>query len=241
MTYISPRFLLFACASLLFLTACDSSDGNDDPVPLNVLTAVDVEADPAVNIDPNSGRPVGNGLYTLFDLDTGSIVLSSSETNLAVREQDSVSTAWDIGFQSTTIIFNGGTSGPGQGTAQLLTEPFSAVTEAPETGYVADGANTSCPAVQTPGGTFPGAPFAICTGSDNGWYNYNPQINLVSPLAGRTIVLTTGEGNFAKVRILSYYQGNPNPPDASVPSRYYTFEYILQPDGTRSFESTTAD
>ena len=233
------RIALLALAGTLTLTACDSAD-TEETVELNVQTATDIEADPTTGRDPETGAPISNNLFTLYDLDAGEVVLSSSETDASVRAQDSTSTVWDIGFKGTTIIFNGGTSGPGQGTAQIVTEAFADVTEAPASGYVADGSNTACPAVETPGGTFPGTPYAICTGSDNGWYNYNPAQNLVTPIAGRTIVLTTGDGNYAKVRILSYYQGNPNPPDPNAPTRYYTFEYVVQPDGSRDFETTAA-
>ena len=73
-------------------------------------------------------------------------------------------------------------------------------------GYAADGENTGCPAVETAAGTFPGSPLAICTGSDNGWYNYNRATNLILPIPGRTIVLRTADGNYAKMRILSYYK-----------------------------------
>ena len=209
-------------------------------MPLEVQIAEDIEADPATR-DPSTGAPIANNLFTLYDLDAHEIVVSSSVTDASQRAADSTSIAWDIGLRGTTIIFNGGSSGPGQGTALLLAEPFAEVMEAPASGYAADGSNTSCPAVETPGGTFPGSPLAICTGSDNGWYNYNGQTQLIIPIAGRTIVLTTGEGNYAKVRILSYYRGNPAPPDPAAPSRYYTFEYVVQPDGSRNFETTTAN
>ena len=224
---------------VFLIAACDGTDSDPDPIALDVQTATNVEADPAAGRDPTTGAPISNNLYTFFDLDAGVVVLSSSETDAAKRQQDSTSTVWDVGLKGTTIIFNGGTSGPGAGAAQVLTEAFAGVLEAPASGYVADGDNTACPAVETPGGTFPGTPYAVCTGSDNGWYNYNPANNLISPIPGRTIVLTTGEGNYAKLRILSYYQGNPNPPDPTAPSRYYTFEYIVQPDGSRNFETTT--
>lgn len=223
------------------LTGCDSTSPNSDPQPLNASIASDIEADPTTGRDPNTGAPISNNLFTLYDLDSGTVVVSSSETNKTSREADSVSTTWDIGLKGTTLIFNGGTSGPGQGSAQLLTEIFADVTEAPETGYFADGENPNCPAVETPGGTFPGTPYAICTGSGSGWYDYNSSTNLVLPIAGRTIVMKTGEGNYAKIRILSYYQGNPNPPDANAPTRYFTFEYIVQPDGSRNFETTTVE
>ena len=233
------RLSLLALTGALVLSACDSTGPESEPTPLNVQTATDVEADPTSGRDPNTGAPLANNLFTLFDLDTGEIVLSSSETDAAVRAADSTGTAWDLGFRGTTIIVNGGTSGPGAGTAQVLTEAFADVIEAPATGYAADGANPNCPAVETPGGTFPGAPYAICTGSDNGWYNYSSATNLIVPVAGRTIVLTTGDGDYAKVRILSYYQGNPATPDPQTDaSRYYTFEYVVQPDGSRGFETT---
>ena len=234
------RLSLLALAGVLTLSACDSTEP-DEVVDLEVETAADVEADPTTDRDPDTGAPIANDLFTLYDLDAGEVVLSSSETDASVRQRDSASTAWDLGFRGTTIIVNGGTSGPGEGAAQILTEAFADVTEAPASGYVADGANTACPAVETPGGSFPGAPYAICTGSDNGWYNYTPATNLIAPIPGRTIVLTTGDGDYAKVRILSYYRGNPTPPDASAPSRYYTFEYVVQPDGSRDFDTTVAE
>ena len=234
------RFALVALTGALSLTACDST-GPDAVVDLDVRTAADVIADPNTGRDPVTGRPVASDRFTLYDLDAGEIVLSSDEADAAVRQRDSASTVWDVGFKGTTIIVNGGTSGPGRGSAQIVTEAFASVTEAPATGYVADGSNTNCPAVVTPGGTFPGAPFAVCGGSDNGWYNYNGAQNLVSPLAGRTIVLTTATGDYAKLRVLSYYRGNPATPDpATDEDRYYTFEYVLQPDGSRDFRTTTA-
>ncbi|MEL7361321.1 MAG: HmuY family protein, partial [Bacteroidota bacterium] len=157
------RFLALSAALLAFV-GCDTTDPDPDPVPdpvpLNAQMAADVEADPAVGRDPDSGQPISNDLFTLFDLDAGQVVLSSSETDTAVRAADSASTAWDIGFKGTTIIFNGGTSGPGEGSAQILTQTFDSVTEAPATGYLADGGNPDCPGVETPRGTFPGEPFA---------------------------------------------------------------------------------
>jgi len=241
-TLIPVKTLLLSCTLCGFvflMAACDSAEP-DPPVPLDVQTATDVEADPATGRDPNTGRTISNNTFTFFDLDAGKIVLSSSEMDAARRQQDSVATVWDIGFRGTTIIFNGGTSGPGSVVAQLLIAPFAEVLEAPAEGYVADGENT-CPSVETPAGTFPGAPYVICGGSGNGWYNYDGNTLLILPIPGRTIALRTSEGHYAKIRILSYYQGSPNPPDPDIPARYYTFEYIVQPDGSRNFETTTAN
>ena len=231
------RFLLAGLAGSLALSACDSND--PEPVAIEATLVSDVPADPSVERDPNTGQTLP-GTYSLYDLDAGELVLSSEDTG--DRAADSTGTAWDIGFNGTTVIFNGGTSGPGSVTAQLLTSTlFSELTEAPADGYLADGGNTSCPEIQTPNGPAPGSTLAVCTGSDNGWYNYNGAQNLISPLAGRVLVLKTSESSYAKLRFLSYYRGNPAAPNGQTDEgRYISFEYVLQPDGSRSFETTDA-
>lgn len=222
------RLLLPALAAVLVLSACDSAGTDPQPVTLDVETATDIFA-------PTTGAPPAvGGRFALYSLRENRLVLSSSDADRA----DSASTAWDIGFRSTTIIFNGGASGPGQGAAQIVPSIFDELLEAPATGYVVDGANTACPA-----GTF-----AICSGSGNGWYSYaefepgNPAAGgVITPRAGRTIVLKTAIGTYAKLRITSYYQGSPDPATITVatPARYYSFEYVHQPDGSRNFQTTT--
>ena len=228
------RILLAALVGTLTLSACDSAD--PEPVAIQATLVTDVPSDPSVERDPLTGQTLP-GTYSLYDLDANTLVLSSEDDG--DRAADSTGTAWDIGFNGTTVILNGGTSGDGDVVGQLLTETtFAELDEAPADGYLADGENT-CPSVSTPGGTFPGAPLVVCSGSDNGWYNYAPQQNLISPLAGRVLVLKTSEGNYAKLRFLSYYLGNPTAPDGQTDeSRYLSFEYVLQPDGSRSFETT---
>lgn len=225
--------LLTAIAALLM--GCDPS-GNGSDAPLEVKTAVNIPADPTV-FSPDA-PPTSTGRFTLYSLREDSIILSSSESDPDVRVRDSASTKWDIGFRGTTIILNGGSSGPGVGAAQVLTAAFQTVSSAPETGYMQDGQNT-CPSVETPGGTFPGSPYAICTGDGNGWYDYAPSLNLITPIAGRTIVIRTAEdGSYAKLRILGYYRDNPSSPDPlSDEARYYTFEYVWQENGSRDLQA----
>ena len=226
-----------AVICMIIFAACDSTSTEPEPIPLETQTASDVPADPVSGRDQTTGRAISNNLFTLFDLDENKIILSSSVTDPTQRRADSTATVWDIGFRGTTIIFNGGESGPGEAQAQILTQPFHEVTEAPGDGYIADGKNTTCPPIQTPAGPVPGSTLAICTGSGNGWYNYDS--GLISPIPGRTIVIKTATGDYASLRILSYYRGNPNPPDSNEPSRYYTFEYILQADGSKDLQNTT--
>jgi hypothetical protein len=121
------------------------------------------------------------------------------------------------------------------GAALLLEEPFDSVLEAPsDEQFRTDGISICTTATGEPGPSY-----AVCPGSDNGWYHYNPATNVISPIAGRTLVVRTADGRFAKVRVLSYYHGNP-PIDgvtAETPSRYYSIEYVFQEDGTRRLES----
>lgn len=190
------------------LAACDNADPIDVPDPIVADVVEDLPADPIVGFDPTTGQPVGTGRFTFYSLREGEVV------------EDSASTAWDLAFRGTTILVNGGTSGPGEGAALVVTGTFEDVTEAPADGYATDGAEGN----------------AIPTGSGNGWYNYNPQLNLVTPIPGRVLIIKTADGRYAKVRIVSYYEGAPETPDPTTDeARYYTFEYVLQPDGGRSF------
>ncbi|GIV60442.1 MAG: hypothetical protein KatS3mg044_1397 [Rhodothermaceae bacterium] len=226
--------LLFALLplALLLFTGCDGTSNVEETPPLEATVVADLPADPATRIDPQTGRPTGTGRYTLFSLRENRIVLGSDEENRA----DSASTAWDIGFQSTNLIFNGGTSGPGEGAAVLIEDIFENVRTAPENAAFRVDGSAECPSVFGQ----PGPKMAICPGSGNGWYNYDSQTNVVTPIPGRTIVVRTADGRYAKLRILSYYKGNPDPgaiDPAANPSRYYTFEYVFQPDGSRDLST----
>ncbi|NNF59143.1 MAG: hypothetical protein HKN04_12985 [Rhodothermaceae bacterium] len=204
----SLRFLSFALF-MMVLAACDSAEPVIEPDLIQAEMVQDLPADPITGFNPTTGQPIGADVFTFFSLRTGEVVPNS----------DSASTAWDLGFKGTTIIVNGGTSGPGAGAAQVVTGSFEDLTEAPADGYATD-ADT---------GT------AIATGSGNGWYNYNQPLNLVTPIPGRVLFIQTADGRYAKVRILNYYEGAPESPDPDQDTaRYYTFEYVFQPDGSRT-------
>lgn len=160
----------------------------------------------------------GTGEYTFFSLRENTIV------------EDSASTEWDIALAGTNILTNSGVSGPGDGGALILDIAFEDVTIAPSEGYNVDTDTL----------------LAIPTGTDNGWYHYTgdqPPTHAILPLENKTIILKTGDGQYyAKLRILSYYEGNPDTstesfanfgtrPEGSV----YTFEYTIQQNGSREF------
>ena len=162
----------------------------------------------AENVRVGSSGMMGGvaGPYTLFSL----------AHNRVVPNADSASTAWDLAFRGTTVLVNGGTSGPGVGAARLVEAPFESVLLYTGDPLLADGEN-ECPR---------GAGLAVCTGSGNGWYVYGERG--VSPLPDRTLVVRLADGSsLAKVRFLGYTLGDEQP-DGSRP-RFYAFEYAPLP------------
>ena len=151
-----------------------------------------------------------SGEFTKFSFATGDVTTSDTE--------------WDIAFRGTTIAVNGGDvtgtndepARNGNGGAFIQTDAlFTDVTTGGGLTYEQDGTGA----------------FAIPTGSDNGWYNYNFMTNVVSPLPGVILVFQTHDGKYAKIEILSYYENAPATPDGFVDAaRYYTFNYVYNPN-----------
>ena len=232
------RTFSLLAAFALVLTACDSNNPDDATARIEANVVTELAADPGAR-DPNTGQVSDTGQFTLYSLRDGEAVLSYDDED----RSDSTSTLWDIGLRGTDIIINGGTSGPGAGGALVLEEAFDDVMEVPASAqFRVDGVD-ECPTVQTPFGTRPGDPLAVCDGTGNGWYTYVPfpggRGGYILPTPGRTLLVRTADGEgYAKVRFENYYQGRPAAADITDTSvdRYYTFEYVVNPDGT-SFET----
>ena len=124
---------------------------------------------------------------------------------------------WDLGFQRTKVITNGGVSGPGKGGAMLLKDvEFEGVKEAPADGYAVDSDQN----------------LAIAAQSEEGWYIYTgPPNHWILPLENRVFVVQAADGTFAKMRFIGYYKNNDNKKDGG----FVTFEYVHQLDGSRNF------
>lgn len=203
-------------SGLLLLAAITAQQCNTEeppaPEPLATEEVTDIPAD-----------LTRNGDFTYYSLTNG-VVANGSETT-----KD-----WDLAFAGTTILINGGSSGPGDGAAQVVTGTLESIAEAPETGFSKDAEGV--PAIQ---------------GSDSkdkpGWYNYTGEApagpkHAILIVPGRVLLIKTANGQYAKIEILSYYKGNPDTSTDEFtnlatrpPSRYYTFRFVLQPDGTRKF------
>jgi len=101
--------------------------------------------------------------------------------------------------------------------AQLIDQSFETIASAPEKGYLKDDAAT---------GT------AIPAGTGTGWFDYDSSTHIISAISERTIVIRTPANTYAKVEILSYYEGQM--PEFGTP-RFYTFQFVHQADGSRKF------
>lgn len=164
-------------------------------------------------------RLVGPVLYTLdarasdqwsyFDISRGSVV--------EVPHQFSVD--WDLAFQRHRILANGGATNPkGKGAILNLGEvPFEGVTAAPTQGYVEDSiASITSESLTTEN-------LAM-----KAWYRYNILTHILRPKPN-VYVIRTADGKYAKMHLLSYYCGG------GEASGCFTFEYVYQGDGSRSF------
>ena len=187
-----------------------SSCSNDDDNDTPVLA---VEAETVSNLyapqEGGQGEPI-SGQFTKFDFTTGAMTTSSTD--------------WDIAFRGTDIIINGGMS-------------YGAADEPERTGdaaaYMASGTFNSVVSVDSS---------LLEQDSVNGyvlsdWYTYSgPPTHAINPTAGKILVIRTRDGKFAKMEILSYYE-NGQPNEGYTNYRYYTFNYVYQPNqGETVFE-----
>ena len=199
------------------LVACSKDEGTEVVVPVSAITVKDLAADTVTGLGPD-GRPQSAGTTTYYSL----------VDNKSIASTDVASTKWDIAFSSTKILINGGTSGPGIGGAFVHIGSFDTFTSIPaDSIFKTDNANA--------------ASYAIPLGSGKAWYTYDGLTTLVSPIAGRVLVIRTATGKYAKIEIISYYKGGVTlPATASVndklfKQRYYTFRYAYQPNGSKTF------
>lgn len=186
-------------ALVLFTASCSSDDNNDETIPA-------VETVKVSNLDASQTE------YTKFSFSENKVVTTDN---------------WDIAFNKTTIIVNGGTkkadiepARTGSGAVSIVSGTFASVTLYPAaTTFAQDGT----------------AAYAIPTGSGNGWYSYNSTTHIISPIAGKVFVVKTHDGKYAKFEVLSYYKDAPAAPEATSVSGIYTFNFAYQTNSTTTF------
>ena len=210
------RIIGSAMLALVIFQACKK---NEAPVVVATLTEKTVSGIPADTIvGLVNGQPVGAGKFTFF----------SFETNAVVPSTDSNSVKWDVAVRGTTIITNGGNSGPGVAGAFVYVGTFDDLKTVPKDSvFRQDNAPVS---------------YAVPNSSNKGWYVYNPVSMLITPVPGRVLVFKTAKGKYAKVEILNYYKGGITPAATATDAeklknqRYYSFRFAYQADGTMNFK-----
>lgn len=211
---LNPFLLLLTLSSIFF--SCTKEETTIE-FPVTAITVSNLPADTVLGINAVTGMPFSAGKYTFYSL----------ERNAIVPNADSASTKWDLAFAGTKILINGGTSGTGLGGAFIYTGLFDNVkTISNDSVFKTDNAPAS---------------FAVTYGSGKGWYVYDQLTSLVTPLAGRVLVIRTASGKYAKLEIINYYKGGVTLPitasdnDKLSKQRYYTFRYTYQPNGSKTF------
>ncbi len=217
--------LIISAAVILLLSACKKEKTEEvktDPgafkveVSGSIVTVKNLPADTIVGTTAQ-GQPVGANKYSFFSL----------ETNTWVPNSDSATTKWDLAFAGTIIRVNNTSSGPGNGGAFVQIANFSNVSVVSnDSTFRIDNHPVS---------------YAITRGSGRAWYNYDGVNVLLTPIAGRTLIIRTANGKYAKVEILNYYKGGVTLPttasdfDKTYKQRYYTFRYTFQANGSKNF------
>ena len=211
---LKPFLLLLILSSILF--SCTKNE-TTIAVPITAITVRDLPADTILGINTTTGMPFSAGKYTFYSLERNSIVPNT----------DSASNKWDLAFAGTKILTNGGTSGKALGGAFIYTGLFDGLTTiSNDSVFKTDNSPAS---------------FAVTFGSGKGWYVYDQLTSLITPLAGRILVIRTASGKYAKLEIINYYKGGVTLPttatdiEKSSKQRYYTFRFAYQPNGSKTF------
>lgn len=206
---MKTKFLKLSLLALFIFTAsCSSDDDKNEVVPV-VTTKVSNIAAPQTG---GQGQPAG-GAFAKFSFSQNKLVTDNS---------------WDIAFRGTTIIVNGGAKigiadepeRTGSGAVSIVSGTFASVTAFPAASTFAQDA---------------AAVYSIPTGSGKGWYSYNADTHIISPIAGKVFVVKTHDGKYAKFEILSYYKDAPASTTQTSESPYYTFNFAYQANSTTTF------
>lgn len=199
--------ITLSMALLVLFSACSDSMTGVEEEPVSNIEVQTIE-----NIHAPSDRSNPDAFpFVYFSLREGAVVDAS--------EADTEN--WDLAFRGTTVIVNSGANGPGEAGAIMLDMEFDNVEIAPTDGYKFDSDDE------------------LAIKGSGGWYTYTGNGNPPHAVITRddaTIIFKTADGNhYAKLHIMSYYEGNPDYNTEEFAnfqtrpaSQYYTFKYALQ-------------
>ena len=127
--------------------------------------------------------------WVYFDIDSGEVATADA--------------GWDLAFQRSNIMVNGGISGTGDVSVSVLPGvDFGSLTQAPSAGYETDEANPDD--VDNPEYVF---------AADGGWYDYDVTTHTLTA-RDRIYIVKSTDGGWFKVKFEDYYRGG----DGGYPS-----------------------
>ena len=203
MKTMKTKLVLSMLTLAVVFTACKK----ESPAPVDtVITATITELDAqAATFIPNPppAPPTITGDYTKFSFAEGTVV-----------EGDD----WDIAFRSTSIIFNGGAgsnssqpSRTGNAAVYIIDGTMEDIRLVDESLFLQDEA-TSTAIIDDMGI------------QQMGWCVYDFTTNMISPIAGKILVVRTRDNKYAKIEILNFYDAT----FTNVYGGFYTFNYVYQ-------------
>ncbi|MFT3824977.1 MAG: HmuY family protein [Chitinophagaceae bacterium] len=172
----------------------------------------------------------------------------SLEENISRTDSYQKTSRWDLAFGGLYNSFISGNNGSdsknngygttGKGGILVLAQAFDNVTDIPADSLFKTGKDIA--------GTDDSGSF----GQGTGWYLYDFNGNILGDgsydkqhvayalPATRTVVVRTAKGNYAKLKMISCYKNAFTATQwfRNTPHMYFTFEYVLVPQGSKKFE-----
>ncbi len=151
----------------------------------------------------------------------------SFESASIISNSDSNSTKWDVRLQFDDdnypiINFNGGSSGPGNAGAYLLTGILDTLLYASNAAIKLDSLNK------------PVVSYDPQNISQNpGWFNYDEINNFIYPVPNRFLVIRTANRRWVKLEVISFYKNSNSTTQENL--GFISFRYTYQPNGTPVF------
>lgn len=217
-------FVILLAASWVFLKtinymAENIEDFESVPLPPKKIQKLTTN-NPVLRIDATSRKT-----WTLLNF-------SDKKTFKVKEPEDEADTLkslpWDLGFQRTKIITNGGITNPDGivGVVNLGPVDFDSVAEAPGGGYLQDTSSYG----------------TIINKGIASWYNYRTRTHNIESQKN-VYVVRRNDGNYMKLRFLNYYCAREeNDCRTALCSREesacLTVEYVLSQEGARTFPLT---
>lgn len=155
------------------------------------------------------------------------VALSDDGASVVSVSDPATSTAWDIAFNGTSVMLNGGAAGPGGVTGYCVCQNRDA-TDAQIQGFTAENQRASFEAVgaaQVPQSDSEWeadeASYAV-----SGWYRYDMATHTVTAADQAFAIRTSGGNAYVKFRVTALENST-----QATPGRV-TFEYAVQPAGS---------